>query len=37
MDLIIITAGSLDLKEFPLGPNAARVVRHADVSVLMMR
>ena len=35
--LIIITAERPDLKEFPLGPNAARVVRHADVSVLIMR
>ena len=37
VDLIIITSGRSDLKEFPLGPNAARVVRHADVSVLIMR
>ena len=37
VDLIIITAGRSDLKEFPPGSNAARVVRYGDVSVLIMR
>jgi nucleotide-binding universal stress UspA family protein len=36
-DLIVIAAGRPDLKEFLLGPNAARVARHADVSVLIVR
>ncbi|MCK5168128.1 MAG: universal stress protein, partial [Rhodospirillaceae bacterium] len=26
-----------DLKDFLLGPNAARIVRHADCSVLVVR
>lgn len=36
-DLIIIAAARPDLKDFLLGPNAARVVRHADCSVLVVR
>jgi len=36
-DLIVIAAGRPDLKEFLLGPNAARVARHADMSVLIVR
>ncbi|MBT6093664.1 MAG: universal stress protein [Rhodospirillaceae bacterium] len=36
-DLIITAAGRPDLKEFLLGPNAARVARHADISVLIVR
>lgn len=36
-DLIIISAHRPDLKDFLLGPNAARVVRHADCSVLVVR
>jgi len=36
-DLIVVTAGRPDLKDYLLGPNAARVVRHADCSVLVVR
>lgn len=36
-DLIIIAASRPDLKDFLLGPNAARVVRHAKCSVLVVR
>jgi len=36
-DLIITAAGRPDLKEYLLGPNAARVARHAPVSVLIVR
>jgi len=36
-DLIIIGAHRPDLKDYLLGPNAARVVRHASVSVLVVR
>lgn len=36
-DLIIISAHRPDLKDFLLGPNAARVVRHAKCSVLVVR
>jgi len=36
-DLIVVTAGRDDLKDFLLGPNAARVVRHAECSVLVVR
>lgn len=36
-DLIIIGAHRPDLKDYLLGPNAARVVRHADCSVLVVR
>ena len=36
-DLIVTSAGRPDLKEFLLGPNAARVARHAGTSVLIVR
>lgn len=36
-DLIVTAAGRPDLKEFLLGPNAARVARHAGASVLIVR
>ena len=36
-DLIVVGAGRPDLKEYLLGPNAARVARHADMSVLIVR
>jgi nucleotide-binding universal stress UspA family protein len=36
-DLIIMAAHRPDLKDFLLGPNAARVVRHSDKSVLVVR
>ncbi len=37
IDLIIMAAGNSSNKEYLLGPNAARVVRHADISVLIQR
>ncbi|QFT32971.1 universal stress protein [Roseibium porphyridii] len=36
-DLIVIGAHKPDLKEFLLGPNAARVVRHSNCSVYVVR
>jgi len=36
-DLIVIGAHRLDLKDYLLGPNAARVVRHSDCSVYVVR
>lgn len=36
-DLIILAAYRPDLKDYLLGPNAARVVRHAAQSVLVVR
>lgn len=36
-DMIVVSAGRHDLKDFLLGPNAARVVRHADCSVTVVR
>lgn len=36
-DLIIMAAHRSDKQSFLLGPTAARVVRHADVSVLVVR
>lgn len=36
-DLVVMAAHRPDLKSFLLGPNAARVVRHAEVSVLVVR
>ncbi len=36
-DLIIMSAHRPDLKDYLLGPNAARVVRHSDRSVLVVR
>lgn len=36
-DLILLAAHRPELKDFLLGPNAARVVRHSDKSVLVVR
>ncbi|WP_029057091.1 universal stress protein [Stappia stellulata] len=36
-DLIVIGSHRPELKDYLLGPNAARVVRHAPVSVLVVR
>ncbi|MGI9389997.1 MAG: universal stress protein [Boseongicola sp.] len=36
-DLIVIGAHDPDLKDFLLGPNAARIVRHAKCSVHVVR
>lgn len=36
-DLIVVSSGRDDLKDFLLGPNAARIVRHANCSVLVVR
>ena len=36
-DLIIMTAHRPELRDYLLGPNASRVVRHADQSVLVVR
>jgi nucleotide-binding universal stress UspA family protein len=36
-DAIVMTAHSPDLKDYLLGPNAARVVRHANQSVMVIR
>ena len=36
-DLIVVSSGRDDLKDFLLGPNAARIVRHAGCSVLVVR
>ena len=36
-DLIVMGAHRPDLKDYLLGPNAARVVRHSDRSVLVAR
>jgi nucleotide-binding universal stress UspA family protein len=36
-DLIVMSAGRPELEDFLLGPNAARVVRHARCSVLVVR
>ncbi len=36
-DLIIMSAHRPELKDYLLGPNAARVVRHSDRSVLVVR
>ncbi len=36
-DLIIMSAHRPELKDYLLGPNAARVVRHSDRSVLVIR
>lgn len=35
--LIVIGAHKPDFRDFLLGPNAARVVRHADCSVMVVR
>ena len=36
-DLIVMTSQRPELKDYLLGPNAARVVRHATCSVLVVR
>ncbi len=36
-DLIVMTSQRPELKDYLLGPNAARVVRHANCSVLVVR
>src|SRR5690606_1061672 len=37
-DLVVMSSGrKVDLDDFLLGPNAARVVRHAKCSVLVVR
>lgn len=36
-DLIVMAAHRPELSDYLLGPNAARVVRHADISVLVVR
>lgn len=36
-DLIVIGAHKPDFKDYLLGPNAARVVRHSDCSVFVVR
>ncbi len=36
-DAIVMAAGHPDLAQYLLGPNAARVVRHASCSVLVVR
>ena len=36
-DLIVVAAHRPELKDYLLGPNAARVVRHANCSVLVVR
>lgn len=36
-DLIVLTAHRPELKDYLLGPNAARVVRHANCSVTVVR
>ncbi len=37
IDLIVMAARRPELKDYLLGPNAARVVRHAGCSVLVVR
>jgi nucleotide-binding universal stress UspA family protein len=37
IDLIIMSAGHPNNKEYLLGPNVARVARHAEISVLIQR
>ena len=36
-DVIVMTAHRPELKDYLLGPNAAKVVRHSDISVLVLR
>lgn len=36
-DLIVMAAARPDLEDYLLGPNAARVVRHANCSVMVVR
>ena len=37
VDLIVVASNRPELKDYLLGPNAARVVRHANCSVLVVR
>ena len=37
IDLIVLAAHRPELRDYLLGPNAARVVRHAECSVLVVR
>lgn len=37
VDLIVMASHRPDLKDYLIGPNAARVVRHSKVSVLIVR
>ncbi len=37
VDLIVMGSHHPELKDYLLGPNAARVVRHADTSVMVVR
>lgn len=37
VDLIVVAAHRPALRDYLLGPNAARIVRHADCSVLVVR
>lgn len=37
IDLIVMASHRPDLKDYLIGPNAARVVRHSQVSVLIVR
>ena len=36
-DLIVMASHRPELKDYLIGPNAARVVRHADCSVQVVR
>ena len=36
-DLVVVASNRPELKDYLLGPNAARVVRHAQCSVLVVR
>jgi universal stress protein F len=36
-DLIVMGSHHPELKDYLLGPNAAKVVRHADCSVMVVR
>lgn len=36
-DLIVMASHRPELKDYLIGPNASRVVRHADMSVLVVR
>lgn len=36
-DLIVMSAGRMQLKDYLLGPNSAKVVRHSKTSVLVVR
>ena len=36
-DLVVMASHRPELKDYLIGPNAARVVRHAEVSVLVVR